>query len=77
MGMPGFCSGLEWALVCQNGTHSLSLSLPAHLPTSSLLATERSLMTPSLSSCSPMMATSGMPASSQYCSWFSNFGFFL
>lgn len=53
------------------------LQPPCPRLTSSLLVTERSLTTPSLSSCSPMMATSGMPASSQYCSWFSNLGFFL
>lgn len=47
--------------------HSLSQPPRASL-TSSRVATSRSLTTPSLSSCSPTMATRGMPVSSQYCS---------
>lgn len=53
---------LSWA----EGSHSQ----PQHGTglTSSLVATIRSLTTPSLSSCSPTMATRGIPVSSQYCS---------
>ena len=48
-----------------------------HTHTSSLVATVRSLTMPSFSSCSPKMATKGMPDSSQCCSWLSSLGFFL